>query len=64
MTRADLTKEVCQAIEMPRKESDVIVCIIFDSIARALQSGDKVEIRADSEALARAKEELASDAIL
>ncbi len=29
MTRADLTKEVCQAIEMPRKESDVIVCAIF-----------------------------------
>ena len=46
MTRANLTKDVCQAIEMPRKESDVVVCIIFDSIARALQSGDdKVEIR-------------------
>jgi integration host factor subunit beta len=45
MTRADLTKEVCQAIEMPRKESDVIVCAIFDSIVHALRSGDKVEIR-------------------
>jgi integration host factor subunit beta len=45
MTRADLTEEVCQALETPRKESDVIVCAIFDSIVRTLRSGDKVEIR-------------------
>jgi integration host factor subunit beta len=45
MTRADLTEEVHQAIGMPRKESEVIVCAIFDSIVRALRSGDKVEIR-------------------
>ena len=45
MTRADLTEEVYQAIEMPRKESDIVVCAIFDSIVRALRSGDKVEIR-------------------
>jgi integration host factor subunit beta len=45
MTRADLTKQVHQAIEMPRKESEVVVCAIFDSIVRALRSGDKVEIR-------------------
>jgi integration host factor subunit beta len=45
MTRADLTEEVYQAIGMPRKESDVVICAIFDSIVRALRSGDKVEIR-------------------
>jgi integration host factor subunit beta len=45
MTRADLAEEVCQATEMPRKESDVVVCAIFDGIVRALRSGDKVEIR-------------------
>jgi integration host factor subunit beta len=45
MTRADLTEAVYQAIEMPRKESDSVVCAIFDSIVRALRSGDKVEIR-------------------
>jgi integration host factor subunit beta len=45
MTRADLTEQVYQAIEMPRKECDVVVCTIFDSIVRALRSGDKVEIR-------------------
>ena len=45
MTRADLAEEVCQATEMPRKESDVVVCAIFDGIVRALRSGDRVEIR-------------------
>jgi integration host factor subunit beta len=45
MTRADLIEEVCQATEMHRKESDVVVCAIFDGIVRALRSGDKVEIR-------------------
>ena len=45
MTRTDLTEEVHQVIEIPRKESEAVVCAIFDSIVRALQSGDKVEIR-------------------
>ena len=45
MTRADLTEEVYQAIGMPLKECDVIVCAILDGIVRALRSGDKVEIR-------------------
>ena len=45
MTRANLTEEVYQAIGMARKESEVIVCTIFDSIVRALRSGDKVEVR-------------------
>jgi integration host factor subunit beta len=45
MTRTDLTEEVHQAIGMPLKESDVVVCTIFDSIVRALRSGEKVEIR-------------------
>jgi integration host factor subunit beta len=45
MTRAALAGEVQQAIGIPLKESDTIVCAIFDSIVRALRSGDKVEIR-------------------
>jgi integration host factor subunit beta len=45
MTRADLTEAVYQAIGLPLKESDVVVCAIFDSIVRALRSDDKVEIR-------------------
>ena len=45
MTRADLTEEVYRAIGTPLKESDLIVRAIFDSVVRALRSGDKVEIR-------------------
>ncbi len=45
MTRADLTEEVHQAIGTPFKESDAVVSAIFDSIVRALRTGDKVEIR-------------------
>src|ERR1035437_524494 len=45
MTRADLTEEVHQAIGMRLKDSDLVVCAIFDGIVRALRSGDKVEIR-------------------
>jgi integration host factor subunit beta len=45
MTRADLTEEVHQAVGISQKESELIVCSIFDSIVRALRSGDKVEIR-------------------
>jgi integration host factor subunit beta len=45
MTTSDLTEGVYQVIELPRNESDAVVCAIFDSIVRALRSGDKVEIR-------------------
>jgi integration host factor subunit beta len=45
MTRADLIEEVHQAIGTSLKESDAVVSAIFDSIIRALRTGDKVEIR-------------------
>ena len=45
MTRADLIEQVSQAIGAPRNESDIVVCAMFDSIVRALRSGDKVEVR-------------------
>ena len=45
MTKADLIEEVSGAVEMTRKESEVIVESILDSIVKALHSGDKVEIR-------------------
>ena len=45
MTKADLIEEVSRVVEMTRKESEVIVESIFDSIVKALHSGDKVEIR-------------------
>jgi integration host factor subunit beta len=40
-----LIEEVSRVVEMTRKDSEVIVEAIFDSIVRALRAGDKIEIR-------------------
>jgi integration host factor subunit beta len=45
MTKAELIEEVSHAVEMTRKDSEVIVEAIFDSIVRALRAGDRIEIR-------------------
>ena len=45
MTKAELIEEVSRAVEMTRKDSEQIVDTIFDSVVRALRSGDKIEIR-------------------
>jgi integration host factor subunit beta len=45
MTKAELIEEVSRVIEMTRKDSEVIVEAIFDSVVRALRTGDKIEIR-------------------
>ena len=45
MTKADLVEEVSRVVEMARKESEVIVDAIFESIVRSIRGGDKVEIR-------------------
>lgn len=45
MTKAELIEEVSRVVEMTRKDSEVIVETIFDSIVRSLHSGDKIEIR-------------------
>lgn len=45
MTKADLIEEVSRVVEMTRKESEVIVEAIFDSVVRSLRGGDKIEIR-------------------
>ncbi len=45
MTKADLIEEVSRVVEMTRKDSEVIVEAIFDSIVRSLRSDDKIEIR-------------------
>ena len=45
MTKADLIDEVSRVVEMTRKDSEVIVEAIFESVVRSLQTGDKIEIR-------------------
>src|SRR5487761_201547 len=45
MTKADLIEEVSRVTEITRKDSEVVVETIFESIVRALRSGDKIEVR-------------------
>ncbi|OFV96682.1 MAG: integration host factor subunit beta [Acidobacteria bacterium RIFCSPLOWO2_02_FULL_61_28] len=45
MTKADLIEEVSRAVEMTRKDSELIVDTIFESIVQALRASDKIEIR-------------------
>jgi len=45
MTKADLIDEVSRLTELTRKDSEVIVETIFESVVRSLRAGDKIEIR-------------------
>lgn len=45
MTKADLIDEVSRAVEMTRKDSELIVDTILESIVGALRASDKIEIR-------------------
>ncbi len=45
MTKADLVEEVAKVTDLPRKESELVVETIFEHIIKALQTGDKIEIR-------------------
>ena len=45
MTKADLTDHVAALSDITRRDSEVIVETLLDSIVSALQSGDKVEVR-------------------
>lgn len=45
MTKADLVEQVTALGDLTRRDSEVIVETIFDSVITALQSGDKIEIR-------------------
>lgn len=46
MTKSELVEKIVERNSMlTRKESEMIINIVFDSMTEALQSGDKVEIR-------------------
>jgi len=45
MTKAELIEDVSRAVEMSRKDSEIIVETIFESIVKSLRAGDKIEIR-------------------
>ncbi|MDE2665768.1 MAG: integration host factor subunit beta [Acidobacteriota bacterium] len=45
MTKADLVDEVSRATDLSRKDSEVIVEALFDSVVKALKNSDKLEVR-------------------
>jgi integration host factor subunit beta len=45
MTKAELVEEVARAAELNKREAEVIVETVFDSIIGALHKGEKVELR-------------------
>src|SRR5450432_3278019 len=45
MTKADLVEEVTQLGDLTRRDGEMIVDTIFDSVIHALKSGEKIEIR-------------------
>ena len=45
MTKAELVERVAEKINLTKKQTEVIVNILFMSITEALGQGDKVELR-------------------
>ena len=45
MTKADLVEEVAKVTSLTRKDSEVIVDTLFESVIKALKAGDKLEVR-------------------
>ena len=45
MTKADLVEEVAGVTELTRKDAEVIVDTLFESVIKALRTGDKLEVR-------------------
>ncbi len=45
MTKAELVDEVAKGSDLSKKDAEVIVQIVLDSIVDSLKSGDKVELR-------------------
>ena len=45
MTKAELVDNVAEKVDLTKKQTEVIVNILFNSITEALSQGDKVELR-------------------
>jgi integration host factor subunit beta len=45
MTKANLVEEVLRLGDLTRRDGEVVVDTIFDSVIGALKAGDKIEIR-------------------
>jgi integration host factor subunit beta len=45
LTKAELVHEVARAVEVTRKEAEIIVSTVLDSMVESLQHGEKIELR-------------------
>ena len=45
MTKADLVDEVIRVASLSKKQAEIVVNTVFDSIIDALQQDDKIELR-------------------
>jgi integration host factor subunit beta len=45
MTKAELVEEVAKESDLTKKDAEVIVQIVLDSITDSLQRGEKIELR-------------------
>jgi integration host factor subunit beta len=45
MTKAELVDNVAEKVNLTKKQTEVVVNILFNSITEALSQGDKVELR-------------------
>ncbi len=45
MTKAALVAKVAAQMQLPKKQTDVIIALFFTSITDALSQGEKVELR-------------------
>jgi integration host factor subunit beta len=45
MTKADLVNEVARLVDLTKKDSEVIVDEVLDSLVEALNRGEKIELR-------------------
>lgn len=45
MTKAELVDNVAEKVNLTKKQTEIIVNILFNSITEALSDGDKVELR-------------------
>jgi integration host factor subunit beta len=45
MTKAELVEEVAHKTGLPKKQAEIIVNTVFESIVDSLKSGEKIELR-------------------
>jgi integration host factor subunit beta len=45
MTKAELVEEVSEKTGLPKKQAEVVVNTVFESIVETLKTGEKIELR-------------------